>query len=57
MATKRKDEAAPVEDAATAEATTDYTHRAGGYVLTPYGWVLEDKPAESAPESEAKADD
>lgn len=34
--------AGPV-DAATAEQTTDYTRRAGGFVLTDRGWVLEDE--------------
>lgn len=34
--------AGPV-DAATAEQTTDYTRRAGGYVLTDRGWVIGDE--------------
>jgi hypothetical protein len=30
-------------DAATAEQTSDYTRRAGGYVLTDRGWVLDEQ--------------
>lgn len=41
----KPDPAEPV-DAATAPQTEDYTRRAGGWVLTERGWVLEGKGSE-----------
>lgn len=35
----------PDDPASDPETTTDYTRRAGGYVLTDRGWVIEAKPA------------
>ncbi|MEC3975092.1 hypothetical protein [Amycolatopsis sp. H20-H5] len=42
-------EDAPVEDADT---TTDYTRRAGGYVLTDRGWTLE--PPDTADDQDSE---
>lgn len=41
--TAEKEAAAAVEGA---DITTDYTRRAGGWVLTDRGWVIEDQPAD-----------
>lgn len=42
----------PDNAAAEPETTTDYTRRAGGYVLTEQGWVREPEAAPEGGETE-----
>lgn len=57
MATRKQqadDPATPDVDTAAVEpeTTTDYTRRAGGYVLTEQGWVREPEAAPEGGETE-----
>ncbi|WIY05456.1 hypothetical protein QRX60_16995 [Amycolatopsis mongoliensis] len=53
-AAERAEETAAAEAAAVegSDTTTDYARRAGGWVLTDRGWVIEDQPADAHQDDE-----